>query len=117
MEIRLVSSMDKRVQNFVFTERKTTSHIFNEVMSNTDYEVWLRARNYEYKCPYFYMYYGYCYPGLRYKSLVKEEWTKIKVRTVAGICGIITVFINLFSFLHWRSICKNAYKCFLSLVI
>ena len=62
MEIHLSSTGDKTERN-VSAPAFSTTHIFDGLMSNMDYEIWLRAINYNYDGP----------------------WTKKHLKTMAGM--------------------------------
>ena len=79
MENYLVSSVDRSKQKFVFSvPRALPSRTIHGLMSNTDYEVWLRAVN------HYYVYQTYFWYTQRYKKNVYGDWTKKQLRTVAG---------------------------------
>ena len=86
MEIHVVSWVDKESRRLVFRATKSTSYIFEELMSNTEYQVWLRGINFKERlhCD---CHYGYCFYCWDYndKWKVKMSWKKIQITTLAGI--------------------------------
>ena len=89
MEINVLSSVDKEIRRLVFRATKSTSHIFEELMSNTEYLVWLRGINFEilkYKhCFYSYYFCHDCSTIKRDKNKLKTSWEKVHITTLAGI--------------------------------
>ena len=83
MEINVLSSVDKEIRRLVFRATKSTSHIFEELMSNTEYLVWLRGINFEvltYKHCFHYFWHDF--------STIKRDktsWEKMQITTLAGI--------------------------------
>ena len=89
MENYLMSSVDRSGQKFVFSvPRALPSRTIHGLMSNTDYEVWLRAVNYYYvhETSFFYWY------STWYKKNDYGDWTKKQLRTVAGYHFVPTLF-------------------------
>ena len=87
MEIHVVSWVDKEIRRLVFRATKSTSYIFEELMSNTEYRVWLRGINFEgvrYCDCYYYYYCFHCWHS-NDKSKVEMSWKKIQITTLAGI--------------------------------
>lgn len=88
MEIRLVSSMDKERRKIAMSGIKHTTHYFKELMSNTEYSVWLRGINYEkgHDC------YGWTW-GYYYTKAVKMSWEKMPLMTLAGTICILIILL------------------------
>ena len=87
MEIHVVSWVDKEIRRLVFRATKITSHIFEELMSNTEYLVWLRGINFE-VLKYKYCFYSYWpddWSTAKDKNKLKMSWEKIQITTLAGI--------------------------------
>ena len=89
MEIHVLSSVDKEIRRLVFRATKSTSHIFEELMSNTEYLVWLRGINFEvltYKhCFHPYHFWHDFSTIKRDKNKLKTSWEKMQITTLAGI--------------------------------
>ena len=78
MQIYLASSVDRSAQKFfLIIPQALPSRTFDDLTSNTDYEVRLRAINYR-----NYNRYYHWYP--RRPKYVYGDWTKKQVKTIAG---------------------------------
>lgn len=92
MEIRLVSSMDKERRKIAMSGIKRTTHYFKNLMSNTEYSVWLRGINYKEKPHCYDLRWGFCSCDYYYSKAVEMSWEKIQLMTLAGIIWIFNNF-------------------------
>ena len=82
MRIYLASSVDRSAQEFFLSiPQALPSRTFDDLTSNTDYEVRLRAINYRNYNRDRYYYWPWYYWRQKY---VYGDWTKKQVKTIAG---------------------------------